>query len=256
MPSTPTSPTLPSLPSLPTVHAPAAWVSRQVATLLTGLLLVVLSAPAALAHDELTGSTPEDGAVLSEAPEELRLTYSGDISDVGAQVQITGPDGAVLDGELTVEGTDVVHTMPADLAPGEYAVVWRVTSADGHPISGQLGFTVQDLPGTTDVGGSETGSIATPNAATPNAETPSTETGSDATTATSPAPEPAPADASEDADEDSAAPQVTARSDAPIAADQPGADGGGVPLWAWGAIAVALITLGGLGVTALRRRDG
>lgn len=116
---------------------------RPFTQLLTALLatLVVLAPAGALAHDELHSSDPADGATV-EAPEELVLRFSGDIAQVGAQLQISGAGRDLADGSPVVQGSDLVQPL-TDLAPGDYEVVWRVTSSDGHPISGELGFTVQ-----------------------------------------------------------------------------------------------------------------
>jgi copper resistance protein C len=119
---------------------------RLLKSVLIGLLSVlVVLAPGgvAVAHDELISSDPGDGDTLDEAPEELVLTFSGQIAEVGAQLQVTGEDGAeVVDGDPEVRGTDLVQPL-TDVGPGDYEVVWRVTSSDGHPISGSFAFTVE-----------------------------------------------------------------------------------------------------------------
>lgn len=205
--------------------------------LLTGLL-VVGGAPASVAHDELTGSAPEDGDVLTSAPPELRLTFSGDISALGVQVQVTGPDDAVLDGDPRVAGAEVVHPLPADAPAGDYAVVWRVTSADGHPISGELSFTVETASTDGDTAaGTGTGE------------------GDDTATLTDMAGRSAATASGEDQDAATVRPEATARRDAPLAVgDVGGPADGGIPGWAWLAVGLAVLALGGIGVAALRGR--
>lgn len=212
---------------------------RRTNVLLVALLtslLVLGGAPASVAHEELTGSAPEDGDVLTSAPQELRLTFSGDISPLGAQVQVTGPEDAVLDGDPRVAGAEVVHPLPADAPAGDYAVVWRVTSADGHPISGELSFTV------------ETASTDGDTAA-------GTGTGGDTATVTDTAERSAATASGEDQDATTVRPEATARRDAPLAAgDVGGPADGGIPGWAWLAVGLAVLALGGIGVAALRGR--
>lgn len=106
----------------------------------------MIAAPApALAHDTLTGSTPEDGAAAAEAPEEVELTFSADPQDVGLEVRVTGPDSAdVTDGDPEIQGSAVTQELSeAAEAPGDYSVVWRVVSSDGHPIEGAFDYTVE-----------------------------------------------------------------------------------------------------------------
>lgn len=150
----------------------------------------------AAAHDQLTGTEPSDGASTDVAPEQVRMDFGGDIAAVGTFVTVTGPLGTVTDGTPQVEGTAVVQPLMTDVPPGDYAVVWRVTSQDGHPISGEFGYTVP--------------------AAGVEAQGEQAPTG-DGAAATS-------------------------------------ASGSGTAIWVWGVVALALVTLGGLGAAALRRR--
>jgi hypothetical protein len=70
------------------------------------------------------------------------LTFSADVLELGTTVIVRGSDGADLPvGATAVTGTNVEVALPP-LAPGDYSVVWRVVSADGHPISGTFDFGV------------------------------------------------------------------------------------------------------------------
>ena len=99
--------------------------------------------PTASAHDELVAATPVDGASVTTAPADVELQSSGVVQELGAQVAVTGPDGTVV-GRGRPQVVDSVLTQPLspDLPAGTYTVAWRVTSADGHPISGTTSFTV------------------------------------------------------------------------------------------------------------------
>ena len=110
-------------------------------------LLVVLAAlwlpfaPAASAHDELVSSSPGSGDTVA-APRTLTLTYSERLIQTGYRVVVRGPEGPV-DGDVQVSGETVVERFGEPLAAGPYTVAWRVVSADGHPVSGRLAFTVR-----------------------------------------------------------------------------------------------------------------
>ncbi|MFK5690875.1 copper resistance protein CopC [Ornithinimicrobium sp. LYQ92] len=203
------------------------------ALLLTGAL--VLAPGAAQAHDELTGSEPVDGAT-AEAPEEVTLTYSGQIATVGATVQVTDEDGQeVTDGDPEVEGTSVVQDLVDDLPDGEYAVAWRVTSEDGHPISGEFGFAV--------TGSQEQATEEETSAEESSAPAPTEETGAAETTE----PEPTTAEATEEETEDAGRETTTeGTSEATDAATEAStdSDSGGLPFWAWAFIAAAVLGLG------------
>ena len=144
--------------------SPARRVLSTLAlALATSVVLLGLGVPAASAHDALTGSTPADGASTATAPAEVSLEFSGVVQELGAEVAVTGPDGAdAAQGAAEVVGTTLTQPLAEDLPAGTYAVAWRVTSADGHPISGTLSFTIAgDTAGDT-AGGAAPVSEASP----------------------------------------------------------------------------------------------
>ncbi|MGX5656037.1 copper resistance CopC family protein [Geodermatophilus nigrescens] len=123
---------------------PARRVRAGVAAVLVGTAaLLGIDMPAASAHDALVSATPADGASLGVAPAAVELRFSGDVQELGAELVVTGPDGArVGDGVPSVSGPTVSLPLPGDLPAGTYAATWRVASADGHPIGGTTTFTV------------------------------------------------------------------------------------------------------------------
>lgn len=133
------------VPSTPTSHDTSAPRRGRVLAALVGLLVLGstggVAAPA-VAHDALTGSNPPDGSTVATPPPSVDLTFGEPPLGIGAEVQVTGPGGAVVgDGDLVLTDTTVSQPLAAELPAGAYAVAWRVTSSDGHPISGELSFT-------------------------------------------------------------------------------------------------------------------
>ncbi len=106
-----------------------------------GLLAAVLGASPASAHAALVGTDPEDGASLQSLPESITFTFNENVGNVNIAVQ--SPDGTEVD-LSDVRGVD--NTASATLTDpdqrGEYTASYRVVSADGHPISGTVTFTV------------------------------------------------------------------------------------------------------------------
>ena len=113
--------------------------------------LIALGAPLGLAspafaHDELVSSDPAADAVLTEAPAAVTLTFSAELTPgAGAtEVQVLDAGGTVVnEGDAVTEGTTVTQPLAPELANGAYRVLWKVVSGDGHPVSGELAFTVQ-----------------------------------------------------------------------------------------------------------------
>ncbi|WP_024287867.1 copper resistance CopC family protein [Cellulomonas sp. KRMCY2] len=172
---------------------------RRFATLGASALaaLVIVLGPgstAADAHDALVGSDPADGAVLTVAPQQVVLTFTADQLEVGAVVEVTGTDGSRWTaGEPAVSGPTVTQPLAQSMPSGAFQVVWRSVSADGHPISGELGFSIEapeaaptpepsaapastDEPG-TDVSGTESSTEPSAEPSTePRADEPGTAT--------------------------------------------------------------------------------
>lgn len=124
-------------------HAPRT-LGRAVATLAAAPVAILAFGTPALAHDVLIDSSPEDGAVLESSPPAIVLTYNNEPLDQSPVIQVTDESGeTVADGDPVVAGTDVTLEDLPGLDAGEYDVFWRVVSSDGHPIEGDLSFTVE-----------------------------------------------------------------------------------------------------------------
>lgn len=135
------------------------------ASLLLGLLGITVGASPALAHDQLAASEPPAGAALESAPSEVSLQFTDDVLTIGAIVLVADADGTSwADGEAILDGPTVSTRLVGDMPDGSYEIRWRVVSADGHPISGVIPFTVGDVVQSAD-------EPATPEAGEPPAAT-------------------------------------------------------------------------------------
>jgi methionine-rich copper-binding protein CopC len=104
---------------------------------------VVWSAPPAWAHTSLVSSTPASGAVLVDPVEVVTLAFSQPVSPRQVQVVVTGPDGEDLgQGAVQVSGGTVSRSLGAWSQSGEHQLAYRVLAQDGHPITGQVRFSV------------------------------------------------------------------------------------------------------------------
>ncbi|MDP9845345.1 copper resistance CopC family protein [Streptosporangium lutulentum] len=176
-------------------------VAVALALLATFVLGTAFAAPA-LAHDALKSSDPAKGAKV-ESLKEVRLTFSAGTRF--PNVVVRASDGGVhQDGKPVVDGPVVTQKVKDDLPPGEYVIAYRVVSSDGHPIEGEIPFTL--------VGSSEPSASASASGeASPSA-------------AESAPTSPAPADGT-----------ATVTAEPALAADDVAepASSGGVPGWMW-----------------------
>ncbi|MEU4567020.1 copper resistance CopC family protein [Micromonospora sp. NPDC023956] len=172
------------------------------------------SAAPAAAHNSLTGSDPADGARLAQAPTRIELRFLARLDPKTTKITVTGPDNVPASrGAPTVNGSRVrVAFVPG--AAGLYIVDYQVRSSDGHPVSGEIRFTL---------------TVGTPADPSPSP------------TVTAASPTPAPVDP---------VPSTAAASAAP-AADT---DDGGAPAWLWGVGGIVVLAALAAGLLLLRRR--
>ncbi|OJX65513.1 MAG: hypothetical protein BGO95_10650 [Micrococcales bacterium 73-13] len=114
---------------------------------LLGFLLALIGAQAASAHAGLLDTTPEDGAVLDQMPQEAVLRFSESVQILEGSLRMFPGDGDPLTLDAQVVDTRLSAALPQDLGDGRYALSYRVVSADGHPISGAIIFTIGDATG-------------------------------------------------------------------------------------------------------------
>ena len=120
----------------------AAAVRIILAALSLGVLL--LTAPHAAAHTVLTGSDPAADSTLEAGPARVTATFNEDLQPTFAAMTVVGPDGNLWSqGDTVVKGSAAgVGLRPLGPA-GRYTVNYRVTSDDGHVVSGSWSFTVK-----------------------------------------------------------------------------------------------------------------
>lgn len=122
--------------------------SRHAALLVTlfvtGLATLLVTAEHASAHSSLIGSTPAEGERFEKAPAHVSLTFDEEIRDDDVnQVAVTGPGGGQwAQGPVQVSGSVVIAPLRPLGPAGEYTVGYRVVSADGDPVTGEITFTV------------------------------------------------------------------------------------------------------------------
>ncbi|MGW5051659.1 copper resistance CopC family protein [Actinokineospora sp. NPDC004072] len=118
-------------------------MSRITLVIAAAAALLLAGAPAATAHVELASSDPADGATLGSAPTTVTLAFTGPVLANPESVKITAPDGtawAVSDVETA--GGKVTAAVEAAGPPGVHGMSYRVTSDDGHVLTGTIRFTL------------------------------------------------------------------------------------------------------------------
>lgn len=112
------------------------------------LLFVSLGAFAApaWAHSSLDHSEPKDGAVVKQAPPEIRMWFTEPIKAGLSTIEVRDATGKQVDKrDLRADEKEptLVHlSLIAEVAPGTYKVTWSVVAQDLHVIKGSFSFRV------------------------------------------------------------------------------------------------------------------
>ncbi|MEU3662637.1 copper resistance protein CopC [Streptomyces sp. NPDC032940] len=127
-------------------------MTQTIAPRVRTLVLLLLAAACALlagagpasAHAALTGSDPQQGAVVDKAPAQVSLTFSETVSLDDDSLRVLDPKGTRVDDgrPAGTGGTTYAVKLHAGLPDGTYTVAYQVVSADSHPVSGAYTFSV------------------------------------------------------------------------------------------------------------------
>lgn len=114
---------------------------------LVGLVLgPTMPASPASAHAVLESTSPVASSVIPESPSLIELRFNEPLERRLSSVRLFDSDKNEIDiGEAVVPSSTpsrvLVESIPS-LDDGVYVVVWRVVSADGHPVTGAFPFQV------------------------------------------------------------------------------------------------------------------
>jgi methionine-rich copper-binding protein CopC len=119
-------------------------MNRLLATLVLAISLTVMAvagAGVASAHATRIATDPVENAELSQSPQKVSATFNEALQPEFAAMTVVGPDGNLWStGDPQLNGA-VISVGVRPLGPsGIYTVNYRVTSADGHVVSGAWSF--------------------------------------------------------------------------------------------------------------------
>lgn len=108
----------------------------------------VVGAPTASAHAVRIATDPAVDAMLASGPPQVSATFNEALQTGFAAMTVVGPDGNLWStGDTHVQGAIASVAVRPLGAAGSYTVNYRVTSADGHVVSGSWPFHLT-TPGT------------------------------------------------------------------------------------------------------------
>ena len=111
--------------------------------------LAHVSTSPGLAHTSLELSTPSNNQSIEFMPTDLSATFDEDLIEIEGEVvntlELQSADGTnYLLSAATIAGPVVSAKVgDAEYPAGNYLLKYRVVSADGHPVTGEISFATQ-----------------------------------------------------------------------------------------------------------------
>lgn len=109
------------------------------------IIFFIICSNQAFAHTSLTASHPADGEVVTDPIQELNLIFGTKIEESSSIKVIDSQSQPVSIEGLSIDYDQMTATFPQLLENGVYEVQWDIIGADGHPMKGNVSFTV-DVP--------------------------------------------------------------------------------------------------------------
>lgn len=131
-------------------------VRARILGALAGLAVLIGAPSAADAHAVLQSSTPAASSTVAESPTRIELRFNENIEKSLASIRLFDDSRREIAIGAAVRSGSEPSVVFAENVPrlddGVYVVIWRVTSADGHPVTGAFAFQVGAAPSAIDPG--------------------------------------------------------------------------------------------------------
>jgi copper transport protein len=120
-------------------------------TALGAIVALLCCAPAALAHAQLLGTSPESGSTVQRQPSQVIFKFDQAVGGTLGAVRVYNADGDEVDDLQVGHPQGHAHWMgvglKAHLPDGTYTATYRVISADTHIVYGGLVFDIGHAAG-------------------------------------------------------------------------------------------------------------
>ena len=121
-------------------------IKRVSIGLLALLLFSISNIYSSFAHSSMIEQFPKGNSIISEMPQEVKLTFDEELLDLGSgnSVTVRNPEGKEITiGATTLFSSNISRELSASTMPGKYSVSYRVVSADGHVVEGTYEFILK-----------------------------------------------------------------------------------------------------------------
>jgi copper resistance protein C len=99
------------------------------------------------AHAFLQKAEPAVGSVISERPQEVKIWFTEKLEGPLCRIQVLNAANKQIDRHdcrVDPQNPSLLEvSLPTDLPPGTYQVIWKAVSVDTHTTTGSFTFTVK-----------------------------------------------------------------------------------------------------------------
>lgn len=111
-------------------------------TLISSLLFFLFGANV-FAHSHIEDSSPKNGEVITDPLNNISLSFETAIEPTSTFTLADANGAEVSLPEVTISGNQLIANVENELANGAYTIHWKIIGEDGHPLEGDIPFTVQ-----------------------------------------------------------------------------------------------------------------
>ncbi len=106
-------------------------------------LLIFIFGTNAFAHSHLKESTPNNGEIVAETLKTITLSFETDLEPTSSFTLLDEKNTQAPLSAVTLNGNQLMATVENNLENGAYTIHWKIIGEDGHPLEGDIPFTLQ-----------------------------------------------------------------------------------------------------------------
>lgn len=112
--------------------------------LLSTLLFFIFGANV-FAHSHLEDSSPKNGEVVTESLKAITLSFETAIEPTSSFTLLNEKNDSIPLSSVSISGNHLIANVEDNLINGAYTIHWKIIGEDGHPLEGDIPFTI-NLP--------------------------------------------------------------------------------------------------------------
>jgi copper resistance protein C len=106
-------------------------------------LLIFIFGTNAFAHSHLAESTPNNGEIVTETLKTITLSFETNLEPTSSFTLLDEKNTQAPISAVTINGNQLMADVVTNLENGAYTIHWKIIGEDGHPLEGDIPFTLQ-----------------------------------------------------------------------------------------------------------------